>query len=530
MFIRPLNAALVLALVFLLSACAATALPTQVPSPTSPEPISEEDVAGEGSPPTTSDRAYPYPDIAAAASPLLERYYRLSPLEDELGADTIRDVTDFEYFPRQSSLEAYRAWDILRVPYPEFPPSDGRWLFLELRRSAQVALLLPMDIEPTSWLASWERAAPIYEAELAEFEEDYRVFRKKVAPGELVLPAVPDTEYLLLFAEADGKASIEPPLPANAGERPQANRTCPAWLHDSWLAKGPDGRSYRTWHPQIDPVYWCYYGHEHGTDPALVGYQASFGYTAFYNNRQNERHEGFKGFAFSDDGVHWYVNVHATTGMLSRVCVRFHTVVFAAKDAKSGELLLELAYKGDFGSLRSNDEDAEFIQPKLANCPNQLDIAEETEAVKEVRVRTSDEYEAWRGGTNTALGMSFDEEIGMSIDIQNPMTACNGLRCEGAIDQDSKGNERSIIFLELAFDYQKDLDLSDGQADGYFYTDPYGKIQADNSKNTMRQFIAPGFSHVLDGQYGSHDAWGLWYELGRESMMLELEDSIGKLN
>src|SRR5262245_1059193 len=42
---------------------------------------------------------------------------------------------------------------------------------------------------------------------------------------------------------------------------------CPQALHDSYVVTGPDGKVYPTWHPPVDPVYGCYFGHEHGSDP-----------------------------------------------------------------------------------------------------------------------------------------------------------------------------------------------------------------------------------------------------------------------
>src|SRR5437899_3225580 len=57
------------------------------------------------------------------------------------------------------------------------------------------------------------------------------------------------------------------PLPATVsftGPPPVAGQPCPSFLHDSWVTTGPDGNSYPTWHPAIDPRYGCFYGHEHG--------------------------------------------------------------------------------------------------------------------------------------------------------------------------------------------------------------------------------------------------------------------------
>lgn len=43
--------------------------------------------------------------------------------------------------------------------------------------------------------------------------------------------------------------------------------TCSPDVHNSFATVGPDGKKYPTWHPPIDPVSGCSFGHEHGRDP-----------------------------------------------------------------------------------------------------------------------------------------------------------------------------------------------------------------------------------------------------------------------
>jgi hypothetical protein len=43
--------------------------------------------------------------------------------------------------------------------------------------------------------------------------------------------------------------------------------TCSKTIHDSYYVIGPDGKRYNTWHPPVDPVTGCSFGHEHGRDP-----------------------------------------------------------------------------------------------------------------------------------------------------------------------------------------------------------------------------------------------------------------------
>jgi hypothetical protein len=49
---------------------------------------------------------------------------------------------------------------------------------------------------------------------------------------------------------------------------PGPQDTCTKALHDAYAVVGPDGITYPTWHPPVDPISGCTFGHEHGRDPA----------------------------------------------------------------------------------------------------------------------------------------------------------------------------------------------------------------------------------------------------------------------
>ncbi len=42
---------------------------------------------------------------------------------------------------------------------------------------------------------------------------------------------------------------------------------CSTAIHDRYSTVGPDGKRYPTWHPPVDPLSGCSFGHEHGRDP-----------------------------------------------------------------------------------------------------------------------------------------------------------------------------------------------------------------------------------------------------------------------
>lgn len=48
---------------------------------------------------------------------------------------------------------------------------------------------------------------------------------------------------------------------------PGPNETCTKADHDRFSTIGPDHKVYPTWHPPVDPVTGCTFGHEHGRDP-----------------------------------------------------------------------------------------------------------------------------------------------------------------------------------------------------------------------------------------------------------------------
>lgn len=84
--------------------------------------------------------------------------------------------------------------------------------------------------------------------------------------------------------------------PPRAGE-------CPREVHDRYWTYGPDGKVYPAWHPPVDPVTGCAFGHEHGDNPAqskLTNMTVPFGYAneKLYEldlvNVRDEDHVGHK--------------------------------------------------------------------------------------------------------------------------------------------------------------------------------------------------------------------------------------------
>ncbi len=482
----------------------------------------------------------PY-NLSPGSLPLLSRYYRIDGDEANYGG--------LKYKPRQSNFKGFEGWDVVETNGSSETRND--WLRLQLNRDSRVVVVWEKS---ELWLSGWQRGS------LSISNKTYNTFAKNFSRGEIALgsPGKDNPRYFVLLAERGGTPPTEPPLPAGITERPQANAACPAWLKTNvWVAKGPDGEIYQAWHPQIDPLYWCYFDHDHGSDPAVVGYTAALEYVAKKFGGQAERHEGFKGFAVRDEGANlgWYVSIHSETGVIDRACARFHTVVIAVTSLKTGELQAELGYKGDFGATKSNQNNNPLVNktctdPRNSQQVTQEQIATQTKANKRLRVFTNGNdpggYEQWDGGVNKNLGFSFWGDDGMGnglgIDIRNPATGCADNTCVDRVFTGSGADQRTIQFSNLRLRYTSAIDQANkqqGEKPGYFWTDLYGNPLAVGVKagdpGTIRQFIKPGLDTAVNGEglqggFHNEDAWRGLYRADSGVPGTELEGGIGDVN
>ena len=74
---------------------------------------------------------------------------------------------------------------------------------------------------------------------------------------------------------------------------PGVQDSCTKAIHDGYSAVGPDGIVYPTWHPPVDPVTGCTFGHEHGRDPAGSDLFAAVGRIPFGYANQHLEESGF---------------------------------------------------------------------------------------------------------------------------------------------------------------------------------------------------------------------------------------------
>jgi hypothetical protein len=129
---------------------------------------------------------------------------------------------------------------------------------------------------------------------------------------------------------------------------------CTAAIHNAYSVVGPDGKLYPTWHPPVDPVTGCSFGHDHGRDPRGAALYAEVGPIPFgYANEQldaydpaNPRHEDHFGHKIEwENGARLHFGSPAADAMFDIRCdvlTKLHQGTHS-KDAFTNNLH-ELAY------------------------------------------------------------------------------------------------------------------------------------------------------------------------------------------
>lgn len=381
---------------------------------------------------------------------------------------------------------AYAGWDVMNTPNREINTIMDRndWIDLTLTRAARLAIAWRGGEPLPAWLSGWTRSSDVV---INGFTVPTYV--RDVQAGVLQLGSVYDPDapyrysrdnYLILFAEADGTPSPAPATP-DGYEPPQPNTTCPAWVHDQYVTTGPDGQTYRTWHPQIDPVFWCYFHHEHGSDPSP--HKPVFGYTAARMGME-EGHEGFKVYTFNEaDGVKIVVTHHFGSARPSKAaCVRFHTFDMAVYQA--GALLADIHVMADHGKSQHARTDIDLTPP---DCPNQAAEADAdgSTGVRKFQVASMDPvgYEPWRIDFAKVIIGRLAE---FSVNTPSRIADCNTLACDADVPTGDQGEFRFAT-------YGPGFGIQAGERTGEFYTDPLGRtFKNAGDAEAVWQFVAPG--------------------------------------
>ena len=324
--------------------------------------------------------------------------------------------------------------------------------------------------------------------------------------GENPTPTPEPTSTPTMEPEPTATATLEPeptatstpepePTATPIGEEPVAGELCPTWVHDQYVATGPDGNSYPTWHPMVDSEYGCYFGHEHGNDPGSVaaGFQPLYGYV----NAQHgmiESHHGFKTYAFHDHltGLDWVISQHQGTTTRNALCGRFHAINVAV--FQNDEKKADLHFMGDFGQSRFADTNQAMTPPE---CPENAQIS--SQGLRRIPV-TGDGY------TPYIINQTF-ADLGLRINAgfltTDGRTACPDTTCaELTVNEDNTGSRRRFQVLNNGLSINV---TTTTQNSGTFIV------------NNVEQFIAAGFSAdllVAKHNRDSANRGGMWYYEG----------------
>ena len=454
--------------------------------------------------------------VTDADKTLVDRYHviRKDAGVDEIYTDNMQywpralaKNLDIEPYPDRAvtvdSPGRYAGWDVLSPSTNwEFKNTGPRsdWMNFTLNRPARLAVVWRDDFPLPSWLGSWSDGGTV-----AIDGDLHPVYEKNFAAGPVQLGTVEYTNewremYLVLLAEANGNPSPAPPAPD--GFTPAAaNTPCPAWVHDLHQTVAADGGAYQTWHPQIDPVYWCYFGHEHGSNPALIPGAPLIPYEYVASNvPQNEPNVGFKEFIFKDmSGEHWVrFVIHAGTASDRRVCAQLHTLYVSIYDLDGTEKF-GVGFKADYGAaFATSDGGKEVLTPSGCgySMPALANLVDDQQRRRLNVGASSNNYETWDSREETPqvinLGMvQFDH----SFDIRNPMSHCSNTNCNSVVVRDPERENATRRTLQMASwraDFEFDAEHSLGT--GEYFTDAYGNgLISPSDPLATRQYAEAGF-------------------------------------
>lgn len=257
--------------------------------------------------------------------------------------------------------------------------------------------------------------------------------------------------------------------------------TCSEAAHNKYVVKGPDGNTYRTWHPARDPS-GCTYAHEHGDDPATSriysGRPVAFGYAAFkMDPPKDEPHAGVKCFVHNagtrnDEGgvaLHdSYYCFHMGTGGAARFGdgARFHTIEFNVRTSGGATMrIMGMADTGNVGDICSNPRQQRTVQ--AFGC--KLDSA----------------YEIWENVLNIRnKGQTVATAI-TSVAVFDPITSMDPAdRTRTIYSWSDEAQQKIFKFVNDRNDYRGcDREAYSGPLSWYnrggsqvYYTDVYGNV------------------------------------------------------
>lgn len=367
-------------------------------------------------------------------------------------------------------------------------------------------------------------------------------------------PSVPDPYTAFVGDEFDVRPFVDPSM-----DIPEPNKWCPTWLHDLYVTPSRstnDERSttgepayWRTWHPMIDPFYWCYFDHEHGSYPGK--YSPMFEYTAWkkgdeesHTGRQLESHAGFKIFSFPvpkkneiDENRAVVATLHQHLSRPRRVITRTHTMIFAVLNMdRDWEIEMELHFKMDFGPAQATyankstkpmtqkdwgikyEMDEQKINAgrrinvlNLTDFPDSVDKKFKTRKNgKSLKTISKGIYEQWKGTLRDCTSSNRKRNFGFLFETRDPGTGLKDIETLAEQTLSGKSVNRLLkvrrVPLKIGLEHCK----FDEPVQGKFYTNPDMTTLKENfGVHNVRQYLKKDFKEVElpSGNYVYMNEW-----------------------
>lgn len=456
---------------------------------------------------------------------------------------------------------AFNGWDVFPFTEGNRIEVSNTWATFTLDRPAKLGYVWRYDpsklgANPApAWLAAngWTQQGTI-DATLLDpnrpgWTGPWPVYTKEFAAGTVAIPSPSQNGAAknlpwVLFAETGGTPSAAPSVPAGK-TLPAPNQECPVWVHDQYKTGG-----FPTWHDSHDPKYWCYFNHDHGSNPRLVcGNDAGclgevkFGQVASLAN-MTENHWGHKLYALdytATQGVKVLVIQHQGTWGLARIntCVQqFHMVRVIIKST-AGDTLYNVQFMADYGrSLATLGQD-QGGDPYPGVC-NEATGYTTTTPSRQVPFGSfcnpanpaSFPYEPWNFAVNrylASLGLGGNFVVNTQDILTCPLDAAGTQAYEAT---NRSGTARFFTANQMAFNCPPQAN-----AQGYWWTDPMGlNVVTSTTPNAVRQFCKPGwagFASMVAGEpanchRGGPDMarWGDWATCVPSGQPGDFENSI----
>lgn len=394
-------------------------------------------------------------------------------------------------------------------------------------------------------------------------------------------PSLPDP-FMSFSPDGEPGEMVHP-----QNDKPVPNKTCPKWLHDihvvdlasRWDASdihADEPRYWRTWHPMIDSIYWCYYDHDHGSYPGK-SYRPAFAYTAWktrdnstVDGRETESHKGFKVYYIPvEDDRSIVLTTHLHISKARRFTTRFHSVMFVVMRGHGGdeEVEVELSFKSDFGPAMAQDRlgvpiplddtqriikhEIEVNQRRGSRIFNVINIDENFPDSLDPKFRVKGYlsrgpvgilnglYESWRTTFPSCTTPRNKYDGAFEFQVRDPSTAARfpvGTTDTNIQVMNGLSLRRVLIFgvpvLVSLHQCVADMGMDPRANDGLFFTDAYMKESSTAVGSfRIRQFISPSFANltIRAGFIRANDPWSGTYTYNGSPGLQHIESAILKM-